>query len=236
MEASLLDALRRAMEEYGLLGFTLAAFVSNLIPGFPAFYLTIVVSYSIASDSDVVGLLKFVIAGGVAAGLGKFVEFYVSRLVGSRVRAVREKSRSLERLLAGSRRSKLGVALLVFLFAALPLPDDVLYIPLGVAGFSRAAFLASVVLGKTVLTALVAALGAAAKWLVGEGALTPARIAGLAVGTTVVLLLVFAVDWERIIDGYASGGWRGACRALVAELAALPARISRRLNAGGGGR
>ena len=230
MDASAItEALRNYMNTYGALGFMAAAFVSNLIPGFPAVYLTVVVSYSIASHGDPWGLMELIVAGGVGAGLGKFVEFYLSGLLGSRVRAVREKRRSLERVLA---RTRLGVALLVFLFAALPLPDDVLYIPLGAAGFSKAVFLIAVILGKTALTAIVAALGVAASWLLGRG-LTPGSIAGLAIGTTAILVLVFAVDWERILDGYAESGWRGAAKAFAEELVSLVTRLAHRLGVWG---
>jgi membrane protein YqaA with SNARE-associated domain len=219
------SAINQIMQGYGLLGFTLAAFVSNLIPGFPAVYLTVVVSYTIASPDDLLGLAKLIVAGGVGAGLGKFVEFYLSEVFGSRVGAVREKRRSLSRVLS---KTKLGIATLVFLFAALPLPDDVLYIPLGAAGFSKAVFLAAVILGKTALTAITAGMGMAAAKLL-EGGLTPAKLAGLAVGTAVITLLIFAVDWERIIEGYTERGWRGAARAFGEELVAVFSRLAQKL-------
>ncbi len=214
------DGLARAMEaafeSYGPLGVLVLALVSNLIPGFPAIYLTLVFSYAAVDRGGKLGLLIVILAGGLGAGLGKFVEFYLSDVLSSRVAYLQRKKRSLQTLLA---RTKWEIAFLVFLFAALPLPDDVLYIPLGAAGFSRAAFIVSVTLGKIVLTAIAAGLGELAGWLFEESTL--ASIVFITVGTLILLAIMFAIDWEKVVKAYNESGWRAAGGALKVELSRI---------------
>jgi membrane protein YqaA with SNARE-associated domain len=208
--------IAKAFENYGSLGILVSAFASNLIPGFPAIYLTLVLSYAAANEGDKLALAIAVIAGGLGAGLGKFVEFYISDVLSGRIKRLRRKRESLMYLL---KRTKWEVAFLVFLFAALPLPDDVLYIPLGAAGFSKAVFIVSVVLGKIVLTALAAGAGALLGWLFKENIVVSLVV--LTVGTALILALAFGVNWEAVVKAYDSSGWRAAGGVLKQELSRL---------------
>jgi len=211
-----LGELLESIKNYGPWGVLALALFSNLIPGFPAVYLTIVVSYAAVEKDNVTGLLAMILAGGLGAGIGKFVEFYLSDVLSSRVKRIESKRRALKRILA---RTTWEMALLVFLFAALPLPDDVLYIPLGAAGYNKLVFLASVTLGKIVLTALVAGIGAFLGWLTTEN--MALSVAAIVAGTIILLALLFAVDWESVLEGYEERGWRGAVNALCKELSRL---------------
>jgi len=211
-----LTAIAKALESHGPLGILVSAFASNLIPGFPAIYLTLVLSYAAANEGDKLALAIAVVAGGLGAGLGKFVEFYVSDVLSGRIKRLRKKREALMHIL---KRTRWEVALLVFLFAALPLPDDVLYIPLGAAGFSKVAFILSVVLGKMVLTALVAGAGALLGWLFRENLVV--SLAVLTLGTAFILALTFGVNWEAVVKAYDSSGWRAAGGVLKQELSRL---------------
>jgi len=209
-------AMAKTFESYGSLGILVSAFASNLIPGFPAVYLTLVLSYTAANEGDKLALAIAVVAGGVGAGLGKFVEFYFSDILSSRIKRLQRKREFLTYLL---RRTRWEIAFLVFLFAALPLPDDVLYIPLGAAGFSKTVFIVFVVLGKTVLTALAAGFGALLGWLFKENLVI--SLITLTLGTAFTLALAFGVDWEAVIKAYESSGWRTAGGVLKQELSRL---------------
>ncbi len=224
------------LEEYGPLGLFLAAFISNAIPGFPAFYLTLVGTYAVLVH-DPKGQIAVILSSGIGAGLGKVLVFYTSNLVASKSKRVQ---RLREEYLWVLQRGKLGVFILVFLFASLPLPDDVLYIPLGVSGFSLLWFTVAVILGKITLTAIVFVLGntyweLVTKYLGGEEANWPLVIGGLIVGTLFITYIIFAMDWKRIYEAYTREGAVEAVKALVEELVeALTLRPLRRFIARNG--
>lgn len=211
------------LREYGPLGLGVLAFISNLIPGFPAIYISLLASYAVIAGWSLDSIAS-IASVGIGAGLGKFALFAISKIVGSRIGVVR---RSREALwLIKTRRGSL--ALTVFLFAALPLPDDILYIPLGVAGFSSPLFLVSVIAGKTVMALLVFLMGSSARWLVDLaipklGELTVAKVVALSAMTLVPALLltyvIISIDWFKVYRAYAENGEGEAARTLAREVA-----------------
>jgi len=219
------DTLVYVVEElrnYGPLGLGVLAFISNLVPGFPAVYLSLLASYAVIVRGFTESLVA-VASVGVGAGLGKFALFLLSKSLGSRIGAVRRRREALTLL----RARKSGLALTVFLFAALPLPDDLLYIPLGVAGFSTPIFLISVIAGKTAMAAMVFLMGTPAKWLIEAtvprmGELTLAKVTALTLVTVVpavaITYVVLNVDWFKVYSAYAENGEREAARTLAKEI------------------
>jgi hypothetical protein len=220
------DTLIYVVEElrnYGPLGLGVLAFISNLVPGFPAVYLSLLASYAVIVRGFTESLVA-VASVGVGAGLGKFALFLLSKFLGSRIGAVRRRRRDALTLL---RARKGSLALTVFLFAALPLPDDLLYIPLGVAGFSTPIFLISVIAGKTAMAAMVFLMGTPAKWLIEAtvprmGELTLAKVTALTLVTVVpavaITYVVLNVDWFKVYSAYAENGEREAARTLAKEI------------------
>ena len=219
------DTLVYVVEElrnYGPLGLGVLAFISNLVPGFPAVYLSLLASYAVIVRGFTESLMA-VASVGVGAGLGKFALFLLSKSLGSRIGAVRRRREALTLL----RARKGGLALTVFLFAALPLPDDLLYIPLGVAGFSTPIFLISVIAGKTAMAAMVFLMGTPAKWFIEAtvprmGELTLAKVTALTLVTVVpavaITYVVLNVDWFKVYSAYAENGEREAARTLAREI------------------
>ncbi len=204
------------LKEYGPLGLFLAAFVSNLIPGFPAVYLTLVGAVG-GLVRDPVEALLTVVSAGVGAGLGKVVVFYTSNVLASRSEHVRRKREEYSWLIS---RTKVGLFILVFLFAALPLPDDVLYIPLGISGFSPAWFAAGVILGKIVLTAIVLLLGHAYWSLIGssEAGNWTVAIGGFLVGTIILSYIIFTINWKKVYFAYKDEGLKTGTIVFLYEL------------------
>jgi membrane protein DedA with SNARE-associated domain len=211
------------LQDYGLPGIFLAAFVSNLIPGFPAVYLVFIATYS-ALVPSVAYNIGMIIAAGVGAALGKLVVFYASSFLATRFGRVRKRREVSQRVL---RRAGKGLAITVFAFAALPLPDDVLYIPLGVAGFSTAYFFIAVVLGKIVLTAIVSGLGGFYKrvvsWLIGDASISTGSslvlfIAGAIVAALLITAITLSIDWRGVAVAYQDRGFLGGTKFLLKEL------------------
>ncbi|MCS7107447.1 MAG: hypothetical protein NZ902_05025 [Acidilobaceae archaeon] len=220
-----LGPLIEELLKYGPLGLAILSFISNLFPGFPAIYLSLIASYAAVSPSSLHSLSAVLLAG-TGAGLGKVTLFLSSSALGSRLGYVRKRRKLLKKLLQGGR----SLQILVFLFAALPLPDDLLYIPLAVAGFSPLQFAISVVLGKIALATFAYSLGLVAKNFVsayldsvGRATLMDVAVAGAIVISLSLLItyVVITIDWLKVIAGYASGGVRGAVRELLRELRSL---------------
>jgi len=211
------------LQDYGLPGLFLAAFVSNLIPGFPAIYLVFIATYS-ALVPNVVYNLGVIVVAGLGAALGKLVVFYASSFLATRFGRVRKKREASQRVL---QRAGKGLAITVFAFAALPLPDDVLYIPLGVAGFNTLYFFIAVVLGKIVLTAIVSGLGGfykkVASWLIGDTGIETGSslilfIAGAIAAALLITAITLSIDWRGVALAYQEKGFVGGTKALVKEL------------------
>ena len=203
-----LQGLINTLNEYGLPGLFLVSFISNAIPGFPAIYLAFVGTYA-AINPDPENALLVIVVSGVGAGLGKLLVFLSSRAISkasNKLSKLREQTEWL------SEEAEKGVFILVFLFAALPLPDDLLYIPLGLTGFRVISFAAAVITGKIVLTGLVYVLGQAYRSLFQSLTSTSTRnnlgllVAGAVAGSIIVTLIVLKMDWRRIYTAYKRGG------------------------------
>ncbi|MCE4612250.1 MAG: VTT domain-containing protein [Desulfurococcales archaeon] len=211
------------LQDYGLPGIFLAAFFSNLIPGFPAVYLVFIATYS-ALVPGLVYNVGVIVAAGVGAALGKLVVFYASSFLATRFGRVRKRREMSQKVL---KRAGKGLAITVFVFAALPLPDDVLYIPLGVAGFSALYFFVAVVLGKIVLTAIVSFLGGFYKtvvsWLIGDTAVSTGStlvlfVVGAVIAALIITAITLSIDWRGIAIAYQQEGFLGGTKTLLKEL------------------
>ncbi len=231
-----------ALSQYGPPGLFLAAFISNLIPGFPAIYLAVVGTYAAIVDNPYANALAL-LAAGVGAGLGKTMVFYISNILGQRSKAVKRRREEHKWLFE---RAGKGVLVTVFLFAALPLPDDILYIPLGVAGYRLIPFMISVILGKIVLTMIAVFLGRIyrqfiSKFMIGSAMDTGLGleivIAGAIIGALILSYITLTMDWKTIFNVYKEKGILPAAKKLVVEfvktlvkpLISIYSHVSRRI-------
>ena len=217
-----LQELLLRLKEYGPPGLFLAAFISNLIPGFPAVYLTFVGAYG-ALVHDPLDQIVTVVLAGLGAGLGKIVVFTTSNYLAGKSERIQQRREEYAWLIS---ETKIGVFILVLLFAALPLPDDVLYIPLGISGFSIVWFAAAVILGKILLTAFVLLLGRTywalvAKYFGGGQELSGQSLAlmflGIIIGTLIITWIIFSIDWKRVYFAYKDHGVLTGARVFLEE-------------------
>ncbi len=211
-DAAEIPGIIEALSQYGPPGLFLAAFISNLIPGFPAVYLAVVSTYVAIVDNPYANALAL-LAAGVGAGLGKTVVFYVSNILGRKSKAVRRK-REEHKWLFG--RAGKGVLVTVFIFAAFPLPDDILYIPLGVAGYRLIPFTIAVILGKIVLTMIAVFLGLLYGQLISGFGLEIV-IAGALMGAIILSYITLTMDWKAIFRVYKEQGMAHAAKRFIVE-------------------
>ena len=119
-------------------------------------------------------------------GLGYFGRRYVNRKYGRRFAAI---VKLLNHRYYGP--------IAVFIFALSPLPDDLLFIPLGLLRFNLWKVFIPCVLGKFLMSFIIVYVGSAAGQIFADGSPIIAIV-------TVILLIVtmiamFKIDWEKII-------------------------------------
>ena len=216
-----IQGLLSTLSEYGVPGLFLVSFISNAIPGFPAIYLAFIATYA-AINPNPGEALTVIVVSGVGAGLGKLLVFLSSRAISrasNRLSKLREQTQWL------SEEAERGIFILVFLFAALPLPDDLLYIPLGLTGFRVVSFAAAVITGKIVLTGIVYVMGQAYRSLFQSLTSTSSEnnlgllVAGAIAGSIIVTVIVLKMDWRKIYVTYKKEGKLRATVVLVEEFA-----------------
>ncbi len=205
LDAEELASIISALDQYGIPGLFLAAFLSNLIPGFPALYLALVATYATIVGDPAKNALA-IIAAGVGAGLGKLVLFMLSSTIAKRSKWFRARRESAQWFI---RKVGKSILITVFIFAALPLPDDIVYIPLGAAGYQAIPFFIAVILGKIVLTAIFVFLGTAWREILlnyGQGLSLNAIILATVAAGLVFSYVVLSMDWKRIYEAYERKG------------------------------
>ncbi len=210
------------------------SFVSNSIPFMTVPYLALIAGYGALLNDNFERFLVG-IGGGLGAAIGKMVVFYFGREFH---RVLSEETR--ENLEFFAKAFQHGVFIAIFLFAALPLPDDVLYIPLGVAGYNPVLFFTAVALGKILLTLGAVyfgdIVGQAAAWLqvalgLGGGEEpNPVVTALLLLAASIaVTIMIIRMDWKRVVEVYNEYGPLAGLyeMGLQAVAALMPRRYGR---------
>ncbi|KXA93285.1 hypothetical protein AKJ37_00485 [candidate division MSBL1 archaeon SCGC-AAA259I09] len=85
----------------------------------------------------------------------------------------------------------------IFLFALTPLPDDLLFIPLGLARYSFWKAFIPCVAGKFLMALILVYIGSAAGWAFGTNWIT-ALITGIVL--IVIIYAVLRLDWVKLAD------------------------------------
>ncbi|MCH7758432.1 MAG: VTT domain-containing protein [Thaumarchaeota archaeon] len=189
--------------EFGYLGLTLISFFGSLIPfvPLPSFLLLATMSVGDQFDLHVIALISAFTATGA-----KIIVFSVSyegrRIIGEKSR---KRMRPFERLV-----KKYGAAA-AFFAAATPMPDDLIYIPLGLARYNPKRFIIATLTGKIVLSYIIVftshymGLSLVEPFLenVEDVSTIYIGIAVFAVMMTVVIILLLKLDWQRIMARFA---------------------------------
>jgi len=178
------------VNQYGYLGAFAVSVLGNLTILIPVPSALVVYAFGSVLDPLFLGIVS-----GIGATVGEFSAYLVGR--GGRMAL---KGNQLERL--ESVRKIVGKygAIVVFLFALLPLPDDLLLVPLGVMGYDWRKILVSMLAGKTMMCLVVAYAGALSfgwvKDLFGESGVLGAALSAVALAVIVIALLW--IDWEKV--------------------------------------
>ncbi len=138
---------------------------------------------------------------GLVCGIGSTIGEASAYLVGMGGRKVIE-GRFEERLESAKRLIERYGATIIFIFALLPLPDDVILIPLGVLRYDLKKALGAMFLGKTIMLTFVAYAGRYSYTFVKDIFESGGVFGGVASVALLVILLVamMKIDWTRFID------------------------------------
>lgn len=215
------------LQHYGPLGVFIVSALGNAIPYSTIPYLILIIVYA-GAIKDPYHHLIITLMGGLGAAVGKVIVYYFGR--GIRVLLTEEQKKNLEVFTELFKRSTF---LAVFLFAALPLPDDILYIPLGAMGYSLTRYFIALLLGKIIITGLAVFFGSSLSFILTETSKLPMYIVipVLLVVTLLLTYIVAKVNWVYIADTYKKQGIiKGTTVLLYETWKALIALIKRIIN------
>lgn len=188
---SIIDILNYLVKSYGLLGIFIVSLIGNAIPYFTVPYLLIIALYG--STVELQAQIFVALSGGFGAAIGKVIILLMGRV--ARYILSEESKKNLEVFLELARKS---IFLAILLFAALPVPDDILYFPLGVSGYSPFLFFSAVAIGKIFITWLAVAFG----YLIISIGKYPWWISSLTliVLTLIITYLTVKINWIKAME------------------------------------
>jgi len=210
----LAEIARRLWQAYSAipwLGAFIVSLLGNAVPYTTVPYL-LWIALTAPGYRDPVTKALIIVFAGLGAALGKLIVFSVGRAAHQVLpESVRANMEVFARLF-----EKWGF-LAIFLFAASPLPDDILYIPLGVAGYNPLLFFVAVALGKIVITAVAVAFGDILAMAMGGGT-SPEFIAAMIVISIIITIVIARIDWMRVADAARKHGVLTAMGVLLEEV------------------
>ncbi|MCD6312946.1 MAG: VTT domain-containing protein [Thaumarchaeota archaeon] len=183
----LYGSLFAVLQAYGYLGAFIISVLGSLVPFLPVPYLIPIVLMARILDPLILGAVA-----GIGGALGKITSYLLGRFGRKFLSEEKKKSMSL----LGKAIEKYG-AVAVFLFALTPLPDDVIYIPVGLTGLSLTRFMLANMLGKIILSWIVAYAGRLyfdlATLFLGESGGVEAVIIAM-IAMVIITILLLRVD------------------------------------------
>jgi len=185
--------------EVGYLGLTIVSFFGSLIPFVPIPSFVLVATMAVGEQFDIHVL---VLIAAITSTAAKQIIFYAS--YGGR-KIISEKTK--KRMLPFQKLVKRYGGSAAFVAAATPIPDDLVYIPLGLAKYNPKRFFVATLLGKFVLYYVIVLIS----HYMGLSLLEPVLqeindplpvyigIIALGVAMTVVVILLLRLNWEKIL-------------------------------------
>ena len=185
--------------EVGYLGLTIVSFFGSLIPFVPIPSFVLVATMAVGEQFDIHVLVLIAALTSTAA---KQIIFYVS--YGGR-KIISEKTK--KRMLPFQKLVKRYGGSAAFVAAATPIPDDLVYIPLGLAKYNPKRFFVATLSGKFVLYYVIVlishymGLSLLEPILQGIDDPLPVYIGIIALGIamTIVVILLLRLNWEKIL-------------------------------------
>ncbi len=185
--------------EVGYLGLTIVSFFGSLIPFVPVPSFLLLATMAVGTQFDI-HILALIAA--FTATAAKQIIFYIS--YGGR-KIISEKTK--ERMKPFQKLVKRYGGTAAFVAAATPIPDDIVYIPLGLAKYSPRKFFVATLLGKLVLCYVVVLISHYMGLSVLEPILEeikdplPVYVGIIILGAimTTMVILLLRLDWAKVL-------------------------------------
>jgi len=191
----LFQSLWQLLIQYGYFGVFLISFIGTASIIIPVPYTLIIFALSLTGEWDPILLI---VAGGVGSAIGEG-SGYVLGYFGRRIMS-EERQRKMTYLVKLFDRYG---PLAIFIFALTPLPDDLLFIPLGILRYKFYKAFIPALIGKALMIALLVYFGQI--WgdvlvlIFGEGG----NLIGMIITTIALIIVIIAlyrIDWEKVLQ------------------------------------
>jgi len=202
----LIDWMERLAFQYGYFGIFLISLVGALSIFFPIPYTVVIFTLGglKVGEAWVFEPVWIAVAAGIGSAVGEFSGYLLGfggrRVIGEKYK---KKMEFLMKLF-----DRFG-PIVIFVFALTPLPDDLLFIPLGVIRYSLVRALIPAVVGKICMNFIVAysgrfsvqiirdIFGVESDWISGLIGMVLALVLLI-----IVFVVMFKVDWEKRFEKY----------------------------------
>ncbi len=184
-------------QQFSYFGVFIISFIGSVSVVFPIPY-TIVIFFL----GSVLNPFFVAVSGGLGAALGEFSGYALGYY--GRAAVSEKRRRKMDyRVKLFDRHGPLTI----FLFALTPLPDDLLFIPLGVMRYPFLKAFIPALLGKTLMTFILAYSGQQSIELImtlfgGSGLLGTVITSALLI---VIIVAMIRIDWEKLFEKHVSG-------------------------------
>ncbi len=163
-----------------------------------------VVILSLSARIPELNILEIALLGGLGSGLGELVGWTLGRFFQGQIQDSKYGRRlKIFSKLASGGKGKWLIPLVIVLFAFSPLPDDALFIILGVINYSLVKALVFGMLGKASMLYTIGFFGK----IIGEAASMLPDWVGAVLALVLILAflaLIELVDWETLMERYSS--------------------------------
>ena len=185
--------------EVGYLGLTIVSFLGSLVPFVPIPSFILVATMAVGDQFDIHALA---LIAAITSTVAKQIIFYVSyggrKIISEKTKKRMKPFQKLVKRYGGSA---------AFVAAATPIPDDLVYIPLGLAKYNPKRFFIATLLGKLVLFYVIVLIS----HYMGLSLLEPILqdiddpmpvyvcIVALAIAMSIIVILLLRLNWEKIL-------------------------------------
>ncbi len=181
----------------GYLAIFLISFLGAMSVLVPIPYVAIIFTLAATGGLDP---LFTALSGGAGSGLGEFTGWVMGRLFSGAIESTKYFNRIQTLIKFLERKGRLWIPILIFVFALTPLPDDVLFIVLGMLRYSLWTALVASVCGKIAMMYIVAYSGTAiGSYLEKSGVSSDAIFVGSIIALAIIVVAMMFIDWEKIL-------------------------------------
>jgi len=176
------------------------SFVGALSVIVPIPYTAIIFTISITGRLDPI---LTALSGGLGSGIGEISGWVIGRLVSRAIEETKYFSRIKALIVFLEKKGKWAIPLLIYLFALTPLPDDIIFIVLGVLRYGLIKALIPSILGKTTMMLIITEVGRTIGILSEEiGIDIDIVFIATLIALIILLALMMFIKWDEILVKY----------------------------------